>query len=350
MVESEPGQLDSGVVTLADVARVASVDLSTVSRVLTGDPKARVSAATRDRIRDAADRLGYVVNANARSLVRRKTMTIGLLIPSIGGFVYADVVRGASDSAREKGYVLVVADTSGGGTAEDAFHALVSEGRVDGLLIASGRLTDSLESGTMSPSRKCVVLNRQIKGGYASIIEDDEQGMALGVSELLVAGHTRIACLAGPENVDTSRRRVQGYTTSIRAAGLPVDDRYIVGAGFSEQDGFDGMTQILALSPRPTAVAIASVAAAIGALSACRANGVTVPDDMSMVAFHDAELAGFLSPPLTTVAMPLYELGRIAMDLLDDQLQGRHVPILTRVSSPDPELRRRQSVAPPRVV
>lgn len=349
MPKSDKNASRSGGVTLADVARGASVDLSTVSRVLTRDPKARVSDATRDRIQQVADRLGYVANANARSLVRRQTMTVGLLIPSVGGFVYADVVRGAGDAARSMGYVLVVADTSGSGSAEEAFRALVSEGRVDGLLIASGRLTDSIESGATSATQKCIILNRQIKGGYSSIIEDDEKGMALGVAELLEAGHTRIACLAGPENVDTSRRRVEGFKAAVRAAGLRVRANDVVSAGFSEQDGFDGMTKILASSPRPTAVAVASAAASIGALAACRVQGVSVPEELSIVAFHDTEIAAFLSPPLTTVAMPLYGLGVRAMELLHQQLQGEQIPKLTRLSSPEPVLRRRQSVAPPRV-
>lgn len=331
------------------MAAEAQVDLSTVSRVLTGDPKARVSEATRTRVREAADRLGYVANANARSLVRRQTMTVGLLIPSIGGFVYADVVRGAGDAAREKGYILVVADTSGSGTAQEAFRALVSEGRVDGLLIASGRLSDSIESGETPAAQACVILNRRVKGGHPSIIENDESGMALGVAELIAAGHRRIACLAGPENVDTSRRRVDGYEQAMHEAGLEVGPGDVVGAGFSEADGFRGMNALLDASPRPTAVAVASVAAAIGALAACRERGVDVPSELSLVAFHDTPIAEFLSPPLTTVAMPLYELGRQAMDLLHEHLEGNAIAELTRVSEPAPEVRRRGSVAPPPV-
>jgi len=336
------------VTTLADVAREADVDLSTVSRVLRNDPRTRVAERTRDRILGAAERLGYVANANARSLVRRQTMTIGLLIPTIGGFIYSDVVRGAGDSARERGYLLVVADTSGTGSAEESFHSLVREGRVDGLLIASGQLTDVIERGLTSGIGNCVILNRQIKGGLPSIIEDDELGMALGVTELIDAGHRRIVCLAGPRNVDTTRRRAKGFSRSMRSHGIPVSAADVIYSGFDEADGFSGMSQVLRLSPRPSAVAVGSLATAIGAMAACRERGVRIPEDMSMVAFHDAPIAEFLSPPLTTVAMPLYELGRQAMDLMHDRLQGVEVPQLTRVQSPPPILRRRRSVAAPR--
>jgi LacI family transcriptional regulator len=333
---------------LAQVAQTAGVDPSTVSRVLRKDANTRVGEATRQRIITTAAKLGYVANANARSLVSSQTMTLGLLIPNMAGFVYVDIIRGAEVAAREAGYVLVVIDASDQGRAGDAFHRLVLEGRVDGLLIASGIVTDNLTDSLLVQSSRCVVLNRRIGGHRPSVIEDDEAGMQLGVEELIRLGHRRIACLTGPADVDTARRRLRGYRNAMRNAGLPVPASYVVHAGFEEAEGYAGMKTLLAKQHPPTALAVASVTAAIGALAACHEARLQIPEDISFVAFHDAPVAEYLQPPLTTIAMPLYELGHRAANLLVDLLNGRRIPNLSKVTHPQPRLLRRKSIAAPR--
>ena len=340
------GRLRAGV-TLVDVAREAKVDQSTVSRVLRSDPSANVTEATRHRIRDAANRLGYVPNATARSLAMRRTSTIGLLVPNSMSLVFADVIRGANDAAFELGYVLVIADASELGRASDAVRKLVLEGRVDGLLIASGTITDEITDDLLESFANCVVLNRRIGSQAPSVIEDDELGMYLGTVELIEHGHTDIACLAGPEDVDTSRRRLAGFRRALREAGITPRRACIVHAPFDEAGGFAGMSQLLALPSRPTAVASASLAAAIGGMAAARAAGIVIPDELSMTAFHDAPIANYLSPPLTTVAMPLTELGRQAVHMLDRRLRGGRGPLHLKVKEPSPSLVRRSSVSAP---
>lgn len=335
-------------VTLADVAKAAGVDQSTVSRVLRDSPGTKVTPETRERIRHFAAELGYVPNATARSLAVRSTSTIALLIPNVSGFIYADIIRGASDAARELGYVLVVADASELGHASDAIRRLALEGRVDGLLLASGIVTDEAVQSLVGETNNIVVLNRQIGGRSPRIIEDDEMGMYCGVLELIENGHTRIGFLAGPPDVDTSRRRIKGYRRAMAEAGLPVSAGLIVHAGFDESDGYRGMQALLERKPQPTAVAAASVAAAVGAMAAARDAGLDIPKDISMVAFHDAPLANYLFPPLTTVAMPLKELGRQAMLMLHGRLIGESGPMLVKIQDPAPKLVRRQSVAAPR--
>ncbi len=330
------------------MAKAADVDQSTVSRVLRDDVRTKATPETRDRIRRAAARLGYVPNATARSLAVRSTSTIGLLIPNVSGFIYADIIRGASNAARELGYILVVADGSELGHADDAVRRLVLEGRVDGLLLASGTVSDTAARELVGEAGNVIVLNRQIGGRGPRIIEDDELGMFLGTQELISHGHTRIACLAGPPNVDTSRRRIKGYHRALRKAGLTVRANLVVHAGFDEADGYQGMQTLLQRKPSPTAVAAASLAAAIGAMAAARDAGVGIPDDLSMVAFHDAPLASYLSPPLTTIAMPLQELGRQAVIMLHRRLIGDPGPNLVKVQEPAPVLVRRKSVAAPR--
>jgi len=335
-------------VTLVDVAREAGVDQSTVSRVLRSDPRANVTDATRARIRDAATRLGYVPNATARSLAMRRTSTIGLLVPNAMSLVFADIIRGATDAALELGYVLVLADASELGRASDAVRKLVLEGRVDGLLIASGTITDKITDDLIEGFHNCVVLNRRIGSRAPSVIEDDELGMFLCTQELIDHGHTEIACLAGPEDIDTSRRRLVGYRRAMREAGLPVRRGAVVHEPFDEAGGYGGIGRMLALRTRPTAVASASLAAAVGAMAAARDHGISIPDSLSITAFHDAPIANYLSPPLTTVAMPLVAVGREAVLMLDRRLRGEAGAQHVTVREPAPQLIRRRSVAAPR--
>jgi len=334
-------------VTLADVAREAGVDQSTVSRVLRDDHRTKATEETRARIRDAAVRLGYVPNATARSLAMRRTSTIALLIPQMG-FIYTDIIKGAGDAARQLGYVLVVADGSELGRAKDAIRTLVLEGRVDGLLLASGTLTDEVADDLVGTFGNIVVLNRQIASRIPRIIEDDEQGMYLGTRELIDAGHRRIAFLAGPKDVDTSRRRIVGYRKALKEAGIPVSPSLLVHDEFDEAGGRAGMLRLLALATPPTAVAAASLAGAVGAMAAARDKGLTIPDDLSIVAFHDSPLADYLAPALTTIAMPLRELGKQAVEMLHRQIVGEAGPQAVTVHDPEPRIIRRASVGPPR--
>ena len=321
------------------------MDQSTVSRVLRSDHQAKATEATRRNIREAAARLGYVPNAAARSLAMRRTMTLGLLVPNSLSLTIPNVIRGANDAARELGYVLMVADASELGRASDAVRSLVLEGRVDGLLIASGTTTDEVTDDLLDGFRNCVVLNRRIRSRVPSVIEDDDLGMYLCTRELIENGHRDLACIAGPEDIDTSRRRVGGFRRALREAGIRPDRRSVVHATFDEAGGYAGMSELLSQTKRPTAVASASLAAAIGAMAAARDAAISIPRDLSIIAFHDAPIADYLSPPLTTVAMPLEEVGRQAVFMLHRRLTGSPGPIHVKVQGPSPVLVRRSSVA-----
>jgi LacI family transcriptional regulator len=334
--------------TLGAVAHLAGVDPSTVSRVLRNDPVVRIRPATRERIIAAAATLGYVPNVNARSLVLRRTMTLGLIIPSAANVVYDQIIKGAESAARAAGYVLLLTESSDFGGVGTAYRELVLGGRVDGLLIGSGNLNDSLPDVVFERTGNCVVLNRLIRGPIPSIIEDDERGMGTGVAHLAGLGHKRIACIAGPADIDTATRRLSGFKEGMRVAGLPIGQRYVQRAAFNEAGGFEAMMSLLRLAKPPTAVAVSSLPAAIGALAACHDAGVAVPTDLSVIAFHDAKIAEYLSPPLATIWMPLFELGEAATKLLVRVINGRDYVALERVREPEPRVIERRSLAPPR--
>ncbi len=244
--------------------------------------------------------------------------------------------------------MLLLTESSDYVEIEAAYRELVLGGRVDGLLIGSGNVNDSLPDVVFERTGNCVVLNRLIRGPVPSVIEDDERGMSIGVARLVSLGHTRIVCIAGPADVDTATRRLAGFKAAMRDARLPVRPQHVQRAAFNESGGYDAMLRLLELANPPTAVAMSSLIAAVGALAACHAAGVAVPEDLSVIAFHDATIAEYLSPPLATIWMPLFELGEAATDLLVKVMNGSDFEPLQRVQEPEPRVIERRSIAPPR--
>lgn len=336
-------------VRLADVAARAGVGASIVSRVLNEDPTVSIRDETRERILRAARELDYRPHFLGRALRSARSTTLALIVPNLTFPVNAAILRGAERAAAAAGYALVVCDADDFLEGGDASKRLLLGGRVDGLLIASGESTDP--SGRLFRELRdartpLVVVNRRIRGLRPYVCLDDAHGMEVAVEHLVRLGHRRIAHITGPADADTAQRRLRGFRRGMRAAGLSVPAKTIAGASVEERDGYEAMLGLLAIEPRPTAVAVWSLSAAVGALAAARQSGARVPEELSIVAFHDAPIAEYLEPPLTTVRMPLYELSETAVRVLLDLIEG--VPVRSVViESPGPELVVRRSAAVP---
>jgi LacI family transcriptional regulator len=324
-------------VRLRDVAAAAGVDASVVSRVLSGDSRLSVRPETRERVLEAASRLDYRPNAAARTLKTARTMAIGMIVPDLANVNYATIAQGAEEAASTSGYALLVAH----GSASDRLPDL--HGRIDGLLIGMAT-SETPRHGEFGGGVPALLVNRREPCGVASVTVDDEAGGALATQHLLSLGHRRVAHIAGPQNADTARRRLRGYTSALQAAGLDPRSEWIAETAFDEAGGHVAATRLLRLEPRPTALFVANVRAAIGALAAARRLGLRVPEDVSIVGFHDAPFTAYLDPALTTVRMPLAEMGRQAVDSLLALLGGQPVADVM-VASPA-ELVVRASSAP----
>lgn len=303
-------------VTLSDVAAHAGVDASVVSRVLSRDPRLNIRNDTRDRVLNSVKVLDYRPNELARSLRTSRAKAFGLLIPDFANPIYASIITGAEAAAAEMGYMLVTGSLAVQAADEPAYLRLLGAGRVDGLLLA-GSEHGLQRSGDRAGSDVPVILvNRRTTGARRYVILDDERAARLAVDHLAELGHRRIAHIAGPEHADTAQRRLTGYLKAMTDAGLEVDDRLVVHADYTDTGGAAAMRALIASEALPTAVFVANVASAIGALHEARSAGLRLPGDLSVVAVHDLPLAGYLSPPLTTVRMPLGELGRKAIQML----------------------------------
>ncbi|MFJ9884727.1 LacI family DNA-binding transcriptional regulator [Streptomyces sp. NPDC091287] len=329
---------------LIDVANRAGVTKSVVSRVLNGDPTLSARDETRRRVRDAAEALGYQPHAGARALARAQARAIALLIPDLTNPVYARIIRGAYQRALERGYVLLFIEDAPGRRADDMLLDLVNTGRVDGLLIASARPGRQWQHSTELAAVPHVFVNREVRGSHRNVTTDLAGASAVAVRHLADHGHRRIGHVAGPQRVPSSAARRRGFLAEADRLGLA--SAPVAHGAFSEEGGAKAAIRLLTGHPDLTALYVSTLGQAIGVLHAARQCERSVPGDLSVITYDDLPLADYLDPPLTTVAMPLQELGAAAVDALWDQLSGSP-PHNVNVPA-QPTVVPRQSVASPR--
>ena len=369
--------------TMSDVAAAASVSKSTVSRALSGD--SRVKYETRVRIMRIAQELGYTPSFSATALARGRTWMIGVATPGTPrGFsdpFYLEFLGGLGDGAIRAGYNLLIAAPSpdeeapGGSALMEAAAAAATEtgaraaadkeasaagfaGRSRGMdlrgIIAQGAvdavaLTEPAENDPrLAVLRQygvpfaflgtCEENGREAEG--VSFVDGDNVGGArTAVAHLIALGHRRIACVTGAAGLVSTRHRLEGYRQAMAAAGLPVDERWIVDGESTKAGGRRAMENLLAMglgrdAEAPTAVFAANDVMAIGALLAAREAGLRVPDDVSIVGFDGIPMAEVVDPPLTTVQQPIYELGRKLADVILTLLEAerrKEAPVLQEI-------------------
>lgn len=328
--------------TLRDVADAVGVDPSTVSKVLNGTG-ITVREETRERILEAVRTLDYRPNAHARGLRLQSSGAFGLLLPDITNPVYAAITRGAMTRAAERGFSLMLGEVPGD-EHESTYERLVLEKHIDGLLIATGRRIPSSLPGVQQRWVPHVFVNRRVGGSAPSVTADDEAAAAIAARVLIEAGHTRLGVVAGPAAVDTARRRLAGFQDAVRAAGL--DAPRVAREEFRPEGGYRAMRRLLSGPHPPTAVFVSSFAAATGALKAAHDEGLTVPRDVSVVSFDESGQAEFTVPALTTIHLPLQEMGAEAVDVLVAVVRGGDPQQI--VLPVPPVVVERDSVAPPR--
>lgn len=302
-------------VTIKEVARAAGVSVATVSRVL--NASGPVHADTARRVHDVVRRLRYVPHGGARSLITSRTHTVGVVLPDLYGEFFSEVIRGLDAAARRHRYHLLVSSTH---ADADELAALLRamRGRVDGLVLMSPDVDAEALAAHLPDGLPVVLLNCAAADGAAAAIAVDNHGGASAIVRHLVElGHRRIALLAGAErNLDAQERR-RGYRAALAAAGIALPPEYEVVGDFSEAGGHAAAARILALDPRPTAVFAANDAMAIGALSALRAAGMRVPEDIAVAGFDDIPLARYMDPPLSSVHVDIGALGELAFERLE---------------------------------
>jgi LacI family transcriptional regulator len=328
---------------LEDVAARANVHVSTVSRVLNGRGSDAIRPETRERIFEAARALRYRPNALARGLKLATTGAIGLLVPSLRNPVYSAIIRGAFDRAWERTFVVLLAEDLDESSAQQAYERLVQEGRIDGLMIASTRPGSPLLDLVARDSVPSVFVNRRHPGSDRNVSMREEEAGALAATHLLELGHRRLGHISGPRELDTARRRADGFVEAAESGGADVT---VFEVPFEEAGGYEAMGRLLRRPDAPTGVFASNINQSVGAMAAAHRAGVPVPGEVSLIGYDDDPLGAYLQTPLTAIGMPLHELGRTAVDALLDQLGGAR-PRDRVVESP-PELVVRESTGPVR--
>jgi LacI family transcriptional regulator len=335
---------------IKDVAELAGVSPSTVSVVLNGVDGARVAQDTRQRVIEAAARLGYEPNPLARGLRTRRTQTIGFISDLVASTPYAGrMIQGAQDVAWRAGMLLILVDTGGDARLEQHAIRTLLHRRVDGILYASfyHRVVKVPQLRRGLPM--VVVDARPDSDSVPHVIPDEVAGATAAVTELLEHGHRRIGFVAERDDIPAVEGRLRGYRESLSRYGVPFDPSLVLRDVTDTHGGHRAVSRLLSLAEPPTGVFCFNDRTAMGAYRAAAERGLRVPDDLSVVGFDDQELiASSLSPGLTTVALPHYDMGAWAVQallgLIEDTATSTDRPLQKLMPCP---LVRRDSVGPP---
>jgi LacI family transcriptional regulator, galactose operon repressor len=333
-------------VTLRDVARVAGVHPATVSRALNEETRALVNEETARRVLQAAAKLGYQPNPIARGLKTNRSYTIGVLIPDLTNPLFPPILRGIEDRLETAGYTPLIANTDNDPERELLDSQTMRARQVDGIIAATARRDHRLHDALLEADIELVLVNRrQAELPVSSATADDRMGIGLAVKHLLSLGHRRVAHLGGPLDYSTGLDRYEGFHETMRAAGLEVDPELVlVAEAFTESEGARLCGQLMDRGREFTAVAAANDLLALGCYDVFAERGVSCPDEISVVGFNDMPFADRFQPPLTTIRIPHYEIGKGAAELMLERLQDGDSP--PRDIRLEPSLVVRGSTAP----
>ncbi|HWD37339.1 MAG TPA: LacI family DNA-binding transcriptional regulator [Fimbriimonas sp.] len=319
-------------VTLKDVAKEAGTSVASVSATLHGTrgETIRVGQATRDRIKKAALSLGYVANPIAKSLATGKSRTLGLMLPYVDAFrdenpFCAQVMHGVLEEVVNRHYNLMLYTAAS--DAPDAQTPLLVDSRVDGIVLVMPEENSAIAAHCDRQGIPYVSVLQRPGPGRWCVNADDYRGGRLAARRLWNLGHRRVAHLTGSMDVATSAPRRDGFCAEMKELGCPVPEFMVVPSGFTHSTGYESM-KILLNSPRedwPTGVFAANDQCAEGAMRAIRERKLSIPEDLAVIGYDDTWYAGVTQPPLTSVHMPISEMGSQAVGMLIDRLEGREV-------------------------
>ena len=333
--------------TIHDVARAAGVSAITVSRVLTGNGYA--SAATRAQVERAAKKLGYVPNRIASGLASGRTLSLGMIVPDISSAYFSEVALGAETTATKAGYNLILCNTSGRPEQEKHLLSYLHQARVDGIIIASPRSTESELLPALKRHPAFVSINRPFPprlGG--NIVSDYAKGMFATIEHFVRLGRRTIAFMAGPEHSYTTDERMRGFRQAMKKFNLLIDPALIVPNAANYENGarnqyewfnavdagsarwhelratlgVRGALALLTAQPKVDAIACFNDQFAFGALRACAQLGRRVPDDVAIIGCDDIPLASQVTPTLTSQHIQRYEIGKCAVQMLIERING----------------------------
>jgi LacI family transcriptional regulator len=318
--------------TIVEVAKRARVSTATVSNVIRGTKS--VSPALQKRVRAAIQDLDYYPNEIARSLKVKQTRMLAMVLPDITNPFFPEIIRGAEDTAFERGYFLVTANTDEQIGRERRIVAALRSYRVDGILLAAALGEDiSHIHSTLKAGVAIVCIDRAVPGTKTdAVLLDNARGARECVRHLLQNGHRSIAIITGPLQLQTGQERLRGYEEALREADVPIDPRRILHGDFREESGYRLGKQLLRRRNKPSALFISNGVMTVGVLRAFDESGIRCPEDIALATFDDLILDR--NYHLTAVVQPSYEIGRRAATILMDRIEGKQQrePLTVRIA------------------
>ncbi|GAM13625.1 catabolite control protein A [Mesobacillus selenatarsenatis] len=312
-------------ITIYDVAREANVSMATVSRVVNGNPN--VKPATRKKVMEVIDRLGYRPNAVARGLASKKTTTVGVIIPDIASPFFAELARGIEDIATMYKYNIILSNSDQ--NIEKELHLLntMLGKQVDGIVFMGGNIKAE-HVGEFKKSPVPIVLAGSIEesGEIPSVNIDYEQATFDAVSTFVEKGHKKIAFVIGPQLEPINKdKKLEGYKRALKDAGIEYNEELVVEGDYTYDSGLEAIERILELDTKPTAILVGSDEMALGVIHGAFDRGYSVPDDFEVISSDNTRLTLMVRPQLTTIVQPLYDIGAVAMRLLTKYMNKENV-------------------------
>jgi LacI family transcriptional regulator len=320
-------------VTLRDIAKATGFSITTVSRAL--NDYNDVSPSTKELVRRTAKEMGYSPNTLAQRLRKKRTDTIGLILPTFGPRFsdpfFSELLAGIGNRAAQHGYDLLVSTRPPGEMEMASYRRKVQGRRVDGFIVVRTRRHDPRIEYLRQAHFPFVAFGRTEEGAdYPFVDEDGYRGMSLVAQHLVGLGHRRIACITPPPELMFTRHRLAGFRDSMAEHGIAVNESLIVESDLTQRGGYEQANRLLALRPPPTAIAACNDLMAFGAMSAIQDHGLVVGQDISVTGFDNTPMAEHSFPPLTTIHQPIYQIGGMICEMLvqiiqDKPLERSHV-------------------------
>ena len=309
-------------ITMNDVAKAAGVSITTVSHVINNTRN--VESTTREKVEFAMQQLGYRPNSLARALRSGDTNTIGMIVPDVSNQFFADFSRNIENYGFEENYSVILCNSDNDMKKQSSYVDTLISKQVDGVIfISAGESSEDLKK-LYQCKIPIVVVDRDVALEYADVVLlDNEEAGYEATQHLIQLGHRKIACISGPNDLTPSNARVHGYQRALDENHLQFNPNYLVSGDFTFHSGEIAMQQLLSLKELPSAVFILNDMMAIGAITAIRKAGMSVPKDISIIGFDNIQMSSAVTPMLTTVGQPIDEIAKISITQLIEKIRTK---------------------------
>lgn len=308
--------------TIKDIAKITGYSVATISRVLSG--KEGVSEEKRKEILKIIEQLGYIPNQSARRLRSKETKNILVMIPDIENYFYNKLIKGIETEVREKGYNIILGDFSDSQEIEEEYYRMMKGQIADGILIV-GSMSQPQRIVEVSRQFPMVVISDYFSDELVTVCIDNFKAAYDATMFLYKCGYRRIAKITGKIGAVLSQDRLKGYRIALENLGLEFNERYIKYGDFKYESGYRLAKELLKIFPPPDAIFCSNDEMAIGACDAAKELGFSIPEELGIMGFDDIELSSMVTPKITTVHQPRYEMGKLAAQLLINILAGEEV-------------------------